>query len=171
MTERYPIHIMIKPEGLENFPGFIRCELQLFEEITGAEITTRVVTRLTPEQARLIYPESSFPPEVRRAIASGKTEHYIFHGASDIYEMARKTKGKANIDWGIRGKLARRVEGAGLRFERWQNFIHTSDTLEETRAICSHFNSDLPVCTGCVANGLCYVNLEDSTVPNTSLEP
>lgn len=172
MSEKYPIHIMIKPEGLEYFPDFIRSRIELFQDITGATTTTHMLTRLAPEHVELIYPKDTFTPEVREAIVYGKTEHYIFHStAPDIYEQARLAKGKANIDSGIRGALVREINRVGLKFEKWQNFVHSSDTLEETHAICFHFNKDLPVCTGCAAKSLCYGNLEGSAMPNTSLVP
>lgn len=171
MGEKYPVHLMIKPEGLEYFPEFIHSELELFELMAGVERTTRVVTRLTPDEVSLIYPPDKFSPEVRNAIASGKTEHYIFHGSSDIYNKTRMAKGKANVDWGIRGRISREVDRVGLKFEKWQNFIHSTDTLEDTKAICFHFNKDMPACIGCVAKTLCYGNLEGSDMPEVSISP
>lgn len=172
MTEKFPVHIMIKPEGLENFPGFIRSRIELLEAITGAVRTTHLTTRLTLKQAELIYPQEIFLQKIRDAVASGETEHYIFHGNSpDIYDQVALAKGKANVDWGIRGTLVKEIDRVGLKFERWQNFIHSSDTLEETRSICFHFNKDLPICSECAARELCYGKLKGSDMPATVPEP
>ena len=169
MVERYPEHIMIKPEGREYFPDYIKSQIELFEAVTGAQRTVHLVTRLSPEQVTLIYPEENIPEAFKRFLAENPTEHFIFHGNEQIYEAAKRMKGKY-MTTGVRGTLSRESPRLGIPFEKWHNFVHSADTLNETISICGHLNTELSVCSQCVAKSVCY-GVKGSSMPSIDVRP
>lgn len=170
MNETYPIHLMIKPEGLENFTDFIHGQLELLEALSGRERTVNIVTRLTPEQVQMLYPEEKIPKEFKKFLSEHPSEHLILHGTKEIYELAKTMKGKVKPESGLRGSLVAAAERIGLPLERWQNFVHSTESIEESYPICAHFTKDLPTCTHCAAKELCY-GAKGSAMPETSLKP
>jgi len=160
MREKFPLHIMIKPEGLEYFPDYIHDSIQLFERETESEEIFRMITTLTPKQVDLVYPDDNIPEELKKWLSSKNTEHYIIQGVEKIYEMAKTMKGKSDSTLGIRGSLVKLSSEMNLRFEKWQNFIHTSDSLEQTQHICSNLLNPGSGCLFCSIRERC---LQEST--------
>lgn len=156
MNEEYPIHIMIKPEGLELFPDYLSSQVQLLEALHGNGDTRVIRKVLTLDEVEMIYPKDSVPEEVKRYLSQSPTEHYFFHGGPLIYEQAKEMKGKYGQPVGVRATMADAVVRLGIKMEKWKNFIHTSDDELETYSICSNFNTDIGVCQNCVARPLCY---------------
>lgn len=156
MREKFPIHVMIKPEGLEHFPDQIRDGIRLFERRSGAEEIFHMVTTISPEQVDLIYRDEGVSDDLRVALSGSDTEHHVFHGPEGIYDAAREMKGKMNPPHGLRGHLKELAADRGLRFERWQNFIHTADSLEATRHICNNLLGSYADCSNCVGKELCH---------------
>lgn len=156
MNEEYPIHVMIKPEGLELFPDYLVSQVQLLEALHGNGVSRKIRTVLTLDEVDMIYPKGSLPEEVKRYLSQSPTEHYFFHGDSLIYEHAKEMKGKYGLPFGIRATLIEETDRLGIKMEKWKNFIHTPDDEIQTYSICSHFNADIGVCQNCVARSLCY---------------
>ncbi len=156
MNEEFPMHVMIKPEGLELFPDYLASQVRLLEALHGNGVSRKIRTVLTLDEVDMIYSKGSLPEEVKRYLAQSPTEHYFFHGGPLIYEQAKEMKGKYGLSFGIRTTLAKEVDRLGIKMEKWKNFIHTPDDETETYSICSHFNTDVGVCQNCVARPLCY---------------
>lgn len=156
MNEEYPIHVMIKPEGLELFPDYLATQIQLLEAMHGNGVARKVRTVLTLDEVDMIYPKDSVPEEVKRYLAQNPTEHYFFHGGPRIYEEAKRMKGKYGLPFGVRSTMAEAVGRLGIKMEKWKNFIHTPDDEVDTYPICFHFNKEIQVCQNCVARPMCY---------------
>lgn len=170
MRETYPIHLMIKPEGLEYFTDYIHGQLELLEAVSGGERTVKLVTTLTSEQVEMLFPEEKIPKDFKKFLSEHPSEHFIFHGTKEIYELAKRIKGKVKPESGLRGSLVAAAQRIGLSLERWQNFVHSAESIEESYPICAHFTKDLSTCSHCAAKELCY-GAKGSAMPETSLRP
>lgn len=162
MSEKYPLHIMIKPEGLENFEGHIRGKIKLLEKSQGSAPVVEVITTLSPEQVRLIYGDKLFPANMEQ-LTTGRTKHIIIQGNEDIYEEAWEMKGKVYPPSGLRGELRSSAENSGLKLERWQNFIHTADNPEETMPICREIIDAKEKCEDCAIREICWKNQDHTS--------
>jgi len=156
MNEKFPMHIMVKPEGLELFPNYLTSKIEMLESLHGEGQYRKLRTTLTPEEVEMIYPRDTAPKEFKEYLAEHPTEHHFILGDADIYRYTRAMKGKYGIPTGIRGELAEVLPRMGEKLERWQNFVHSTDDVEETRTICFNFNKDTEMCSYCVANKICY---------------
>ena len=170
MNEKYPVHIMIKPEGRAQFLDFIRSKIDLLTLEDDIDVNAHFVTILTEEQVLMIYPEEKIPVAFKQRITETPTEHYIMHGSERIYGLANEMKGKVIPSSGIRGILVEASKKLDIPLERWTNFVHSSESIEEAYPICSHFIKDIATCSGCVARSLCY-GARGSSMPDTSLRP
>jgi len=146
---------MIKPEGLENFPLYIETQLSLLETITDSERLFSTRTILTPDEVEMIYPEASAPAVLKKYLCEHPTEHFFLLGDADIYDKAKAIKGKMDNKQGIRGTLQHVSKNHQFNFEKWQNFVHSSDNIIESQPICSHFIKDPSRCNDCAAKSVC----------------
>lgn len=158
MNDRYPLHVMIKPEGLWLFPDYIQTQLELMATRCGYHLLTRFQTILTPEQVELIYPGNVSPQEQKLFLTQHLTEHYFFQGNESIYNTASTLKGKCLPACGLRGTLLATAVSMGVRLQMWQNFIHISDNTREAHAPGKRLNLCPGNCTNCSA----------ITIPRTS---
>lgn len=156
MSEYFPIHLMIKPEGLEYFPDYLRSQLDILQVESGGITLRNIRTILTPDEVELIYPETSAPKELKEYLTQHPTEHRLLLGNQHSYEIAKQTKGKYDKDTGIRGTLRAVTETYQFPFEKWQNFVHTSDNIKEAQPVCSHFVKETDLCQSCAAKTVCY---------------
>lgn len=158
MNEQYPIHIMIKPEGLELFPDYITSQIQNLEATLGNGNYRKLRTILTPEEVEMIYPKNSAPSELKEYLSKNETEHHFLFGDSSIYQHAKEMKGKYGLSEGVRGVVTDGVNRLGIKMEKWKNYIHTSDSESEAHSICFNSNSEINNCASCAARTLCYRN-------------
>jgi len=156
MIEQYPIHIMIKPEGLQFFPQYITTQIELLEVLNNNGQYRKLRTVLTPDEVEMIYPKNSAPVALKEYLTKRPTEHHFLQGGQQIYENAKVMKGKYGQSSGIRGVLSSNVDKLGINIEKWQNFIHSADNERESAAICLNFNTDKKNCANCVSRSLCY---------------
>jgi hypothetical protein len=153
--EGQPIHLMIKPEGLESFPGYTNTQLDLFEAITDAQRVVDIVTTLTPEEVSIIYPGDIAPQNYKDYLATHETKQVVFLGREGIHDKGQELKGKMSPPAGVRGTLNQICEEFGFTLEDYQNFIHSTDNTLETYKICQHFNTEKNGCEICAAKSLC----------------
>lgn len=135
MKEFFTLHIMVKPEGLELFPEYVHSEIELLESAYGVGKNYQIRTVLTPEEVELIYPLNSAPAEFKQYLSENETEHFFIQGDENIYDEAKKMKGKYGQTSGIRGELTTAVDKMQIKMEKWENFVHTSDRQEEAMPI------------------------------------
>jgi len=155
MSPEYPIHVMIKPEGLDLFPDYLRSQVEALEAVCGKGSFRRVLITLTPDEVEMIYPGDAAPEIFKQYISSHPTEHYFFQGEEGVYLQAKAMKGKYGQPTGIRTAVSKGAEKAGVKLERWQNFIHSSDDVFEAHRICKHLSSDNTPCKNCQGKSLC----------------
>lgn len=154
--ETFPIHIMIKPEGLDLFPDYITSQIELIDTSYSLERMHNIRTVLTPNEVELIYPGSAAPDDLKTHLSNNPTHSFFIHGKELVYSAVKSMKGKYGNPVGIRGQLSEASTKINQPMEKWKNFVHSSDDKLEAHGICFHFNTDVSICQNCAARSLCY---------------